>query len=188
MELPNRETGCAALYEKFLCKYTAILDNVEGNPYKPVWRAAFDVLKIWRLGRVLRAMLEFLRIPNTLRQELVGCDALMAELSHCSDREIALLSVMNDINCERFRRRHIGKFFVPAALFIFTSFWKFLPLLPSRAAATAATVVLIWSIVWLACLCLPNSWLFFRLSRFVQAFGDVLRIENTRRQKDPSSG
>ena len=174
-------------YDKHLRKYMAILDNAEANPYKPVWRAVFDVVKVWRLGRVLRSMLDFLRVPNTLRQELVGCDDLMAELRHCSDSEIALLSAMNDINCERLRRRHIGKFFFPAALVIFTGFWKFLPLLPSRAATTAATAVLIWSIVWLACLCLPNSWLFFRMMRFIQAFGDVLRIETTRRQEDPSS-
>ena len=101
-------TQLLELYDRLLEAYWNILNKAEVNPYESIGKQFVHSLqpRYWRYH--YRSGRQFLKNPNTLKQELVGGRELLEEMKDLTDNEIESLATMNEVNLERLRRRDIA--------------------------------------------------------------------------------
>ena len=174
------------LYDQLLGRYGAILESSELNPYAPVLKSVFIGCRFKYWKRIFHSGRQFLRLPNALKQGLVGCVELMDELANETQADLNCIAIINQINLEQLHRRTIInrflKMFGPLSGFLglglagSTYYGVEIPLLKELFAlpiaflvfAGGANFIVLWSRIEL-----------------VRAFGDIVRIEKSRREEEP---
>jgi hypothetical protein len=96
-----------ANYERLLRLYIDQLQKDEFNPYQPI---PLIILKSFTprflMGSWKRAAL-FLKVPNTLRQDLVGGAIILQELERLNDQTLRAVAECNRINYRRLLQRSV---------------------------------------------------------------------------------
>ena len=182
----------SVLYDKLLQKYWKILDEAEINPYVHIGKQVLIPFRPRHWIYLMNSARKFIKIPNTLQQELIGWTELMNEVKSLNNGEIESILTMNDINLERLYHRNIiynicgtlSFLVVTIAIKIFENLNTSIAIKIFENLNTSIAIFTLIYIVGIVLLAVIINYLILSPRiRFVRAFGDIIKIEKARRQQ-----
>jgi len=94
-------------YERLLRLYTDQLQKEEFNPYQPIPFRFLKSFSPFFLMRSLKLVALFFKVPNTLRQDLVGGAIVLQELERLNDQTLHGVAECSRINYRRLLQRSV---------------------------------------------------------------------------------
>jgi|SRR5882724_5237045 len=94
-------------YERLLKLYTDQLQKEEFNPYQPIPFIFLKSFSPFVLMRSLKLVALFFKVPNTLRQDLVGGAIVLQELERLNDQTLHGVAECSRINYRRLLQRSV---------------------------------------------------------------------------------
>jgi hypothetical protein len=94
-------------YERLLKLYTDQLQKEEFNPYQPIPFIFLKSFSPFFLMRSLKLVALFFKVPNTLRQDLVGGAIVLQELERLNDQTLHGVAECSRINYRRLLQRSV---------------------------------------------------------------------------------
>ena len=185
MTSSKHRTQLLELYDRLLEVYWHILNKAEVNRYESIGMQFIRLFQLghwryyWRSGR------QFLKNPNTLKQELVGGEELLKELKSLTDNEIESLVTMNKVNLERLYRRSITRwllYLLKGTPFAGVIYLVIRFSIEDILANNQVVFGIAYGLFIIVLLCSLNFLMLITRMGFVRAFGDLLQIEQARRK------
>ena len=181
-----------ALYDELLTSYWNALNESEFHPYASFQKQLINVFRPRYWNFISHSAKQFIRIPNALKQELIDVESMLKIMEALPRGQIDSIEIMNEINLSRLQRRSIvggiAKYSRLYALVIsiVVALIKFIldDINPLMADTMSCIIALV--LMYLVLTCAVNFLLIAPRIGLVRAFGDIVRIEQVRRQSNDS--
>ena len=181
-------------YDRLLFDYIEVLEETYPNPYEMSIKKRligwFDIR-----GQIKYAsspyISNFVKVPNTLAQELPGASEMLVRLSEFDNVSLQTLTEMNNMNLGRLRRRSVTDMIVPGVAFVggvlglFPALQSIFPIAIDDAIFVSfpqITISLLLKILIVISLLLGTGNHMVTRPRIVDALGSILNIVLTYRR------